>query len=383
MFACFKAPKLLAEKTEENLLLKQQIDELQNQLQQEQLEKQVLIDEATQSASEGGFQDSVGILLSGLFATLDAIREKTAATNQILKTEQIKLKESSGLFSQSTMILSQVRSGIDELNNQTSISAEQIKALSQTTGNISQFTSMIETISSQTNLLALNAAIEAARAGEHGRGFAVVADEVRMLAQRAAESSGEIKTLVGSIEHNANDTSDAFSKMVANIANMDQQTQMIDDVIGDVVNLSTSMGEIITDSTAESFIELIKMDHILFKLGVYKVFLGVSTITSQDLADHTQCRLGQWYYEGEGMQTLSNNPCFKKLEIPHQQVHDYAKQALDLHATNDIQAATKCLSEMEHSSLTLVCLLDDMRGEYILSLKSQETNSDIQEDAFF
>lgn len=342
----------------------------------------MLVEEVNNKPSIG-FQESIGILMSGLFATLDAIREKTAITNSILKTEQIKLKESSGLFSQSTMILSQVRSGINDLNQQTSISSSQIDTLTQTTGNISQFTSMIETISSQTNLLALNAAIEAARAGEHGRGFAVVADEVRLLAQRAADSSGEIKNLVGSIENNASDTSDAFAKMVENITNMDQQAQMIDSVIGDVVDLSTSMGEIITDSTAESFIELIKMDHILYKLGVYKVFLGVSHITSSDLAGHTECRLGKWYFEGEGAQTMMNNSYFKKLDKPHQLVHDSAKLALDLYSAGDIDKATIHLSEMEHTSLELVSLLDDMRDGYIHSLKAEDAGNGSDDDAFF
>ncbi len=71
-----------------------------------------------------------------------------------------------------------------------------MRSIEESSGKISQIIGVIDEIAFQTNLLALNAAVEAARAGDAGRGFAVVADEVRALAQRSAQASKQIKSLI-------------------------------------------------------------------------------------------------------------------------------------------------------------------------------------------
>ncbi|PWK33895.1 methyl-accepting chemotaxis protein [Cupriavidus plantarum] len=99
---------------------------------------------------------------------------------------------------------------------------------------IVEIIAVIDSIAFQTNILALNAAVEAARAGEYGRGFAVVASEVRSLAQRAANSAKEIRTLISqSVQRVASgnalagETADTMHEIVAAVRRV---TSMMDEI---------------------------------------------------------------------------------------------------------------------------------------------------------
>nr|WP_314483756.1 methyl-accepting chemotaxis protein [uncultured Pseudomonas sp.] len=109
---------------------------------------------------------------------------------------------------------------IDRLSMTIEQAVQVIRDLAGHSTRIGGVLDVIRSIAEQTNLLALNAAIEAARAGEQGRGFAVVADEVRLLAQRTAQSTAEIHSM---IEH-LQSQSDAAVKAIDTSSEASRQT---------------------------------------------------------------------------------------------------------------------------------------------------------------
>ncbi|MCW8831882.1 MAG: CZB domain-containing protein [Colwellia sp.] len=105
------------------------------------------------------------------------------------------------------------------------------------------------------------------------------------------------------------------------------------------------------------------MDHVIWKLEVYQVMLGVSDKHIEDFADHTMCRLGKWYFQGEGAEKYSEHSAFKRLDTPHAQVHTYGLNALKAMRNNDMQQAVKDLSVMESASVEVVNLLTSLSHE--------------------
>jgi methyl-accepting chemotaxis protein len=108
-------------------------------------------------------------------------------------------------------VVSETIKVINELAAEVQNSADVIQHLEAESTNIGAVLDVIRGIAEQTNLLALNAAIEAARAGEQGRGFAVVADEVRHLASRTQQSTGEIRTIIQSLQGRAAAAAEAMA----------------------------------------------------------------------------------------------------------------------------------------------------------------------------
>lgn len=301
---------------------------------------------------------------------LDKIRLTLADSAQELREHENTLGESFHDFNQVNVLLNSIISNLENVNVQIQDARQAIKGLNEVGVNIKQFVSDIQNIADQTNLLSLNAAIEAARAGESGRGFAVVADEVRTLAKRSGESSAEITTLVSTIISETQNVSEKIAASETSALELSATASQVQSVIDHITGKSSEMKEIITDASIRSFIQTVKLDHVVWKADVYAILWDLSDKEIDHFADHTCCRLGKWYYEGDGYQLFSHLPAFKALERPHQAVHSNGIQALKHQKPSDFALKIDYLKKMESASIAVLDLLGELEEEIIIDQKT-------------
>ena len=234
--------------------------------------------------------------------------------------------------------------------------------LGEESGRISETIDVITGIAEQTNLLALNAAIEAARAGEVGRGFAVVADEVRLLADRTRESTHNISQTIHSITGRIHEVVSQTSEVSQQTSIVANEVDHFHDSFDKVATASEATIKLANETKDMSFASLVKLDHIVYMQNGYIALEknGVGTEADAVQVDHFNCRLGQWYYNGQGNDTFSHLSSFKLMENSHAAVHKNMHVAMDL-VKEDWLADDDVLAELlsavegaEHASMDVV-----------------------------
>ncbi|WP_437114652.1 CZB domain-containing protein [Vibrio coralliilyticus] len=121
------------------------------------------------------------------------------------------------------------------------------------------------------------------------------------------------------------------------------------------------MIKVIHDSAAISFLDTVKMDHMVWKNEVYKQIVNQDYDTS--INHHTECRLGKWYFEGTGQQKYKHLDNFKLLDLPHKKVHDSGHLALEFGKKKDVEKMLEQLNEMEQASSEVIALIEKLKSD--------------------
>ena len=115
-----------------------------------------------------------------------------------------------------------------------------MKNLGEHISGIWEIVKIINGIAGQIKIIAFNAALEASSAGEAGKNFEIVASEIRRLADSTVNSTNEIRTKIGDIQHASDELIGSSEEDTIKISDAWQLSQRLDDVFKKILDLSES-----------------------------------------------------------------------------------------------------------------------------------------------
>ncbi|GLR07621.1 methyl-accepting chemotaxis protein [Mixta theicola] len=294
-------------------------------------------------------------LLSGI-NTIEIIRNSLLNSSEELKKEEniIERLNEKNLYARNCIqaLLDKACHFKQQAENRILVS----QALQAAVDEINDCISDINRLANQTDLLAINSAIEAARVGAMGRGFTVLSKEVKSLAEEVKRQSAKIEKITGHINLSASQVCDNTATVINTLSTVKKEIEQVCEALEQIIKRSGRMQSVIRFISQQQFLNTVKLDHIIWKQQVYSLLFNKDK--KGKVNTHHECRLGKWYYEGEGRTLFAGNDHFRQLERPHADVHNNGRAALTAFDKGDIKALADLLGKMEHASSQVILIID-------------------------
>jgi len=201
------------------------------------------------SQSQSETAASTAAAVEEMTVSITSVSENTNEVRRLSEQSLEKTREGNRSTSEMIKDISQIESTVNLI-------ASSVNEFITSARTIASMTQQVKDIADQTNLLALNAAIEAARAGEQGRGFAVVADEVRKLAEKSAQSAGEIDRITQSLEQQSTlvekSVQDGLRSLQSTQQHVDEVSAVLAEAGGAVEKSSAGVNDIAASVSEQS-----------------------------------------------------------------------------------------------------------------------------------
>jgi hypothetical protein len=166
--------------------------------------------------------------------------------------------------------------------------------------------------------------------------------------------------LVDTINRETSDADQRINGMANKTHELADCSGSITRTINNALDKAHGMFNLLDAAARENFLQTVKLDHMVWKNKVYSQFIGLGR---EQHTDHHQCRLGQWYFQGEGKSRYGHLRSFGQLEQPHRQVHELGLEALRQHEAGNETAAIEKLHAMERASLQVIHAIDSLARE--------------------
>ena len=178
------------------------------------------------------------------------------------------------------------------------------------------------------------------------------------MAERTQKATSEVEVNINLLKQNSSAMQEFSDQMDSEISVSLEKLDTFNSSLHALVDGAQSVQEDNKNISNRMFLNLAKLDHIVFKLSGYdSVFKDDKGHT---FSSHKDCRFGKWSAT-KGREIFGQNPNFAKIDAPHKTVHENVKNIPALIASGAVLNADKIIAsftEAEKNSKELFTILD-------------------------